>query len=137
MKKINRFIKYLLPFFIVGLLIILYLNFFKSSCKNKQAIKYKLNNKSYCLLLADSPTKWSRGLMFYKKPVNFDGMIFIFPNKERLTFWNQNTYLDLDIYWLDNDKILGKSFLLSIEKSKETIYVSSPKPANKVVEIIK
>lgn len=87
--------------------------------------------------MADSPTKRSRGLMFYKKPVNFDGMIFIFPDKERLTFWNQNTYLDMDIYWLDSDKVVGKSFLLSIEKSKEAIYISSPKPANKVVEIIR
>lgn len=136
-KKINRFIKCLPPFFIVGLLIILYLNFFKSSCKNKQAIKYKLNNKNYCLLVADSPTKRGRGLMFYKKPVDFDGMIFIFPNKERLTFWNQNTYLDLDIYWLDSDKVVGISYLPSILKSKQIITVQSSSKVNKVIEIIK
>ena len=37
-------------------------------------------------------------------------MIFIFPDKERQTFWNKNTYLDLDIYWMNDDKVVGKSF---------------------------
>lgn len=136
-KKINRFIKYLFPFFIVGSLIILYLNFFKFSCKNKQVIRYKLENKNYCLLMADSPDEWTKGLMNIRKPVDFDGMIFVFPKKERLTFWNKNTYLGLDLYWLDDDKVMGISYLPSIEKSEEVVTVNSPEKANKVIEIIR
>ncbi len=74
--------------------------------------------------------------MFYKKPINFDGMIFIFPNKQMRSFWNKNTYLDLNVYWLEDNKIVGKSFLPSILKSKETVTVESQKKVDKVVEII-
>lgn len=95
-----------------------------------------IDKKSYCLLTAVSSPEWEQGLMFYKKPVDFDGMIFIFPDKQIRSFWNKNTYLNLTLYWLDDDKIVGKSFLPSILKSKEIITVSSGKKANRVVEII-
>jgi uncharacterized membrane protein (UPF0127 family) len=64
-------------------------------------------------------------------------MIFIFPQKEIRSFWNKNTVLDLDIYWLDDKKIIGKDFLPSITKSKEIVIKTSPAPVNIIVEIIK
>jgi len=75
--------------------------------------------------------------MNYRKPVDFDGMIFIFPNKEIRSFWNMDTFIDLKLYWLNDEKIVGKSDLLSIEKTKDPLYVSSPKAVNKVIELIK
>ena len=74
--------------------------------------------------------------MFYKKPVDFDGMIFIFPEKEIKSFWNKNTFIDLNLYWIDDNKIIGKSFLPSILNSKEIVTVNSSEKVNKVVEII-
>jgi len=47
------------------------------------------------------------------------------------------SYSNLDIYWLDDEKIVGKDFLPSIEKSKKVIIKTSPAPVNKVIEIIK
>lgn len=47
------------------------------------------------------------------------------------------SYSNLDIYWLDDEKIVGKDFLPSIEKSKKVITKTSPAPVNKVIEIIK
>jgi uncharacterized membrane protein (UPF0127 family) len=64
-------------------------------------------------------------------------MIFIFPSKQIQNFWNKNTYLDLNLYWMDDEKVVGKSVLPSILKSKETITVNSGKEVNRVVEIIK
>ena len=98
-------------------------------------INYKLENKNLKLLVADTPEKWQRGLMYFRKLEGVDGMIFIFPEKELRTFWNKNTFMNLDLYWLDDDRIVGKSFLPSIEKSKEIITVSSPKEVNKVIEL--
>ncbi len=112
--------------------------FFKRNpCKNSKAKIYQINSKNYCLLTADNQEQWERGLMFYKKPVDFDGMIFIFSDKRERRFWNKNTYLDLDIYWLDENMVVGKVFLPSIEKSKETVTIDSSKAVNKVIEIIK
>lgn len=109
----------------------------KNNCLNPQAKNYLINNKNYCLLSANNSEEWEKGLMNIKKPVNFDGMIFIFPTKEIKSFWNQNTYVDLDIYWMNDDKIVGKSFLPSILNSKKVIFVESSEKVNRVVEIIK
>ena len=106
---------------------------------NYQTILYTLYSIPYTLLIADTPEKWEKGLMFVnnKKDIGgADGMVFIFPKKERLTFWNKNTFVDLDLYWLNDDKVVGKTSLLSIEKSKEIITVDSLKEVNKVIEII-
>lgn len=78
--------------------------------------------------------------MFYKSKKELkgaDGMIFIFPNKKMRTFWNENTYLDLDIYWLNDDKVVGKDFLPSITETKEPLIVDSKRSVNKVIEIVR
>jgi len=98
---------------------------------------YNLNGNPLLLKIADEPKKWEQGLMFVRKPVDFDGMIFIFPDKQIRYFWNKNTFVDLDIYWLDDDKIVGKDFLPSIEKTKEIYTITSSVPVNKVIEVIK
>ncbi len=110
----------------------------KNHCSNPHAKKYLIENKNYCLLTASNQEQWQKGLMFYKNKKELkgaDGMIFIFPEKQIRSFWNKNTYLDLDVYWIDENKVIGKSFLPSIEKSKETITVKSPKSVNKVIEL--
>jgi len=114
-----------------------YFVFKNNNCQNNQAKKYSINNKNYCLLIADNQDEWEKGLMFYKKPLDFDGMIFIFPDKRVRSFWNKNTYLDLDLYWMDEDKVVNKSYLPSILKSKIIVIVESKEKVDKVVEIIK
>ncbi len=102
-----------------------------------KVISYNVENKNYKLLVADTQEKWEKGLMFYTKLENVDGMIFIFPNEENRTFWNENTLMDLNIYWIDNKKIIGKSVLPSIERTKKVLIVSSPGKVNTVIELEK
>ena len=104
--------------------------------KDFRYFKYKIDGKTYRLLVARTPKEWGKGLMYYKKPVRFDGMIFIFNKPKVRFFWNKNTYLDLDLYWLRGDKVVGRSYLPSITKSGE-VTIESPSPVDKVVEIIK
>lgn len=101
---------------------------------------YIIDGHIYHLLEAKNPIEWTKGLMFYKSKDELkgaDGMIFIFPTKMVQSFWNKNTYLDLDLYWMDGEKVVGKSYLPSILKTKETMIVNSKKEVNRVVEIIK
>lgn len=123
--------------FLIILILIVYLLLNNRSCSNKLAKKYSINNKNYCLLTANTSEQWQRGLMFYKKPVDFDGMIFIFPDKQVRNFWNKNTYVDLDLYWMDDDRVVNKSYLPSILRSKIIVTVESKEKVNRVVEIIK
>ena len=72
----------------------------------------------------------------FRRTLDGDGMIFLFPEKQVRTFWNMNTYLDLDVYWLDGNQVIGKDYLPSIEKSGKTVTIFSPKPVNRVIEIV-
>jgi uncharacterized membrane protein (UPF0127 family) len=102
---------------------------------HRGTIPYTLEGKKYLLLTARTPQEWQIGLMNIKKLDNADGMIFIFPDKKVRTFWNQNTYLNLELYWLDDNEVVGKSLLPSIEK-QGIITVTSPVPVNKVIELV-
>ena len=103
---------------------------------HKGTIPYTLEGKQYMLLEAKTPQEWEKGLMNVRELDNADGMIFIFLDKKTRSFWNKNTYVDLDVYWLNDDEVIGKSFLSSIEKNG-IVYVTSPGPANKVKELIR
>ena len=94
---------------------------------------------SFKLLVADSPAKWEYGLMNVKSKKDIcghDGMIFTFPIAMPQTFWNKNTLVDLDIYWMNGEKKIGQSQLPAITKSGLTT-VSSPEAVDRVVEIIR
>jgi len=133
--------KIMLKIFILVLILmisaIFIFNYFLSEKNNEKLISFELEGKKYLLKKANNPQEWQDGLMFIEKPVNYNGMIFIFPDKQIRSFWNKNTFIDLDIYWLDDDKIIDKDFLPSINSSKEVITKTSPMPVNKVIEIIK
>lgn len=130
-------------FFVVGSKQVKQNRELQNKYKDFSIIDYKLEGKnpstslrtSYKLLVADTPDKWERGLMYFRSLEGVDGMIFIFPEKNIQNFWNKNTFMDLELLWIDGDRIVGKSKLPSIEKSKKIITVSSPAPADKVIEL--
>lgn len=136
MKKIYFFIWVVFPLLIV-LLLLLNLILPGRKYQGYKTVDYQLKGKKYRLLVADTRQKWERGLMNVKKLDGVQGMIFIFPDKQLRNFWNKNTYLDLDVYWLDDDKIVGKDFLPSIDKSKQLVIINSKTKVNKVVEIVR
>ncbi len=121
---------------IIVLLAILLSPFFILKPK-EPTLKIKIENKAYKLLIADSDEEHSKGLMNVKKLDNADGMIFLFKDSQVRTFWNQNTLVDLDVYWMQDDQVVGKSFLPSIETTKAPVTITSPEMINKVVEIIR
>ena len=63
--------------------------------------------------------------------------MFIFPEKQFRVFWNKNTFHDLDVYWIVDEKIISKSYLPSINKTADIVRINSPVPVNKVVELIR
>ena len=54
--------------------------------------------------LALTPEEWERGLMFRKKIPDNYGMLFVFNKVNYQWFWMKNTYIPLDIIWIDKDK---------------------------------
>lgn len=129
-KKLLRIFLFFSP------VVIVYILFFQTKYK---IVEYNLEGKTYRLYLADTPKKWSSGLMYLKKkPDGIDGMLFSFPEVGYRTFYNKNTYLDLDIYWIKNSSVVGKGFLPSVRKTGGVIvYITSPQEVDTVVEIIR
>lgn len=103
--------------------------------KGYEVMNKSLNGKELELLIADTPEKRQKGLMNISKLDDYDGMIFLFNEASVQTFWNMNTLLDLDVYWLKGDVVVGKSYLPSITKSGKVITVTSPRPADTVIEL--
>ncbi len=101
------------------------------------AISFSQEQVRECrLLVADTPQKHERGLMHIRSLVGYDGMVFLYKDRAVRHFWNRNTYLELYVYWIDGNKLVGKSYLPPEEKMG-TVIVSSPKPVDTVVELIK
>jgi uncharacterized membrane protein (UPF0127 family) len=135
--------------FILGLLIIFgifllifFIGLYKLNKLKPSSTFYTqiIDGKIYHLLQARTPSEWAKGLMYYKDKDELkgaDGMIFIFPVKTAQMFWNKNTYLDLDLYWLDGEMVVGKSYLPSILRTKQPYIVKSPSEVDRVVELIK
>ncbi|NTU73871.1 DUF192 domain-containing protein [Candidatus Roizmanbacteria bacterium] len=105
--------------------------------KTENIISFNLEGKPLKLLVAKTPVEWEHGLMFVRDKKAADGMIFEFPTKEFRTFWNKNTLVNLDIYWLSGNMVVGKSELPSIGQTHEIVTVTSPQPVDRVVEVIR
>ena len=65
-------------------------------------IEMKMNNKIYKIEVAANDKYKSLGLMFRKKLNKDSGMIFIYPKKQILYFYMKNTFVPLDIAFIDD-----------------------------------
>ncbi len=109
---------------------------FYKELNKEEFITFNLQGKSLKLLVADEEREWLKGLSGIYELKNADGMIFIFPDKKIRSFWNNDTHLDLIVYWLEDDQIVGIDYLPSIEKTKEIRTITSLKEVNKVIEYV-
>ncbi len=86
------------------------------------------------LEIADSDYDRQLGLMFRKSMEMNQGMLFIFPQQEPLSFWMRNTYISLDMIFVNADKKI-----VTIHKNTKTLSdqsYSSTEPAQYVVEVV-
>jgi uncharacterized membrane protein (UPF0127 family) len=83
--------------------------------------------------IADNDEERMRGLMDRQTLPDNTGMLFIFPNDEPRSFWMKNTYISLDIIYINSSKEI-----VSIQKytqPKSTYSIPSEKPAMYVLEV--
>lgn len=51
--------------------------------------------------VAQTPGKRGKGLQFRESLGKDEGMLFIFPSSHRQSFWMKDTFIPLDIIWMD------------------------------------
>ena len=66
------------------------------------------------------------GLMYRKKLLNNEGMLFIFPSERIIQLWMKNTYIPLDVIFISENKVIV-DIKKNMEKLSETIVKSKVK----------
>lgn len=67
--------------------------------------------------IADTPELQAKGLMFVKNMSRDSGMLFVFSRSQKLSFWGENTFLPLDIAFVDeSNKICNIEIITPFSK---------------------
>ncbi|MFB6190661.1 MAG: DUF192 domain-containing protein [Candidatus Nanohaloarchaea archaeon] len=95
-------------------------------------------NVTLTLEVADSPEEWERGLMERQRLAENHGMLFVFPGERRRVFWMKNTYIPLDIIFIDaHGQVINVEQATpepGVPEDELTLYRSDA-PAKYVVEV--
>jgi uncharacterized membrane protein (UPF0127 family) len=68
--------------------------------------RLRLAKKEILVEVARTPEEQARGLMFRKNLPNDMGMLFIYSEEQRLSFWMKNTFIPLSIGFFDKNQAL-------------------------------
>ena len=74
------------------------------------------------------------GLMYRKKLPESQGMLFIFAKEEPQKFWMKNTYIELDIIYLNADKRVIS--IVKHARPLSTVSLASEAPAKYTLEVV-
>ena len=110
--------------------IYLILNFFLISFYtfSNEKIEVSIYNKNITFNVEVAKTIEERrtGLMYRKKLLNNEGMLFIFPSEKIIQLWMKNTYIPLDVIFISENKVIV-DIKKNMEKLSETIVKSKVK----------
>lgn len=69
-----------------------------------ETIKIKINNKTYNVLVARTEEEREQGLQDVVEMDKDEGCLFIHPQPESVDYWMKDTYIPLDLIFIDKDK---------------------------------
>ena len=95
---------------------------------SNEKIEVSIYNKNITFNVEVAKTIEERrtGLMYRKKLLNNEGMLFIFPREKIIQLWMKNTYIPLDVIFISKNKVIV-DIKKNMEKLSETIVKSKVK----------
>ena len=112
-----KFIYLIFNFFLVS--------FYTFSNEKIDVIIYN-KNITFNVEVAKTIEERRTGLMYRKKLLNNEGMLFIFPREKIIQLWMKNTYIPLDVIFISENKVIV-DIKKNMEKLSETIVKSKVK----------
>lgn len=85
------------------------------------------------LQVAETREQQRHGLMFRRSIKPYDGMLFAFDGSRPITMWMKNTYIPLDMLFLDKNGTIVQIIENTVPMSEAII--SSDKPVTTVIEL--
>jgi len=91
-------------------------------------MKIKINDKEYIVEIAETEDQKGSGLQNMHYLPEDEGMLFVYDEPENVSFWMENTYIPLDIIFIDEDfKVIsiakGQPESKDIHEEKNVSYV--------------
>lgn len=83
--------------------------------------------------LAETNAERAQGLMFRRSLEEGTGMLFLYPRSQRISMWMKNTFIPLDIIFIDEVGRIVRIAQRTIPES--TASISSGEPAKAVLEV--
>ena len=82
---------------------------------------------------ADRPNRQEQGLMFVRDLDDHAGMLFVFQGSQAITMWMKNTYISLDMLFLDAQGRID--FIAPRTKPLSLDLIQAPRPVTAVLEL--
>ena len=112
-----KFINLILNFFLIS---------FYTFSNEKIEVSIYNKNITFNVEVAKTIEERKSGLMYRKKLLNNEGMLFIFPREKIIQLWMKNTYIPLDVIFISENKVIV-DIKKNMEKLSETIVKSKVK----------
>ncbi len=110
------------------------LNQFQSDTVQKPAIT--IGPIQFSIDIADTPQEREQGLSGRKELKPSEGMLFVFPTKERFGFWMKDMQFPLDFVWIDDIWVIEITHNVAIlDKDGQINTIQPSYPVDKVLEI--
>jgi len=101
--------------------------------KKEGELTFPKIQKKISIEIADNDAETTQGLMYRKSMPDTCGMLFVFPDSQERSFWMKNTFIPLDLLFINSNKEVITIQPNRPPFSEETI--PSYKPAQYVLEV--
>ncbi len=98
------------------------------------AVQIQIENEILDVEIADTPTKWAKGLQMRNELPDGKGMLFVYPNARRLSFWMKNTLIPLSIAFFDENRTMLNILDMDLPSGQNLRYRSTA-PALYALEV--
>jgi uncharacterized protein len=114
-----------------------YALFFQRTTSINLAPSVLIGTKEITVSIAQTKEEQARGLSGRESLNRDEGMLFLFPKKDRYAFWMPDMNFPIDIIWIDHDHVVGvDEHATNVFDSKNSIYYYPPQPVATVLEVV-